>query len=56
MIYQLISDKNLELLPQGLPLFVDVKDVAQAHVLALKNDSVVGKHLLISGGSYIYFV
>jgi hypothetical protein len=25
-------------------------------VLALKNDSVVGKHLLISGGSYIYFV
>ena len=55
MIYQLISDKNLELLPQGLPLFVDVRDVAQAHVLALKNDSVVGKRLLISGESYTLY-
>jgi len=55
MIYQLISGKNKELPPQGLPLFVDVRDVAQAHVLALKNDSVIGKRVLVSGGSYTLY-
>jgi len=55
MIYELISGKNKELPPQGLPLFVDVRDVAKAHVLALKNDSVIGKRVLLSGGPYTLY-
>jgi nucleoside-diphosphate-sugar epimerase len=55
MIYQLISSDNKELPPQGLPLFVDVRDVAQAHVLALKHDSVIGKRVLLSGGPYTLY-
>jgi len=55
MIYELISGKNKELPPQGLLLFVDVRDVAKAHVLALKNDSVIGKRVLLSGGPYTLY-
>src|ERR1700685_1422288 len=55
MIYQLISSDNKELPPQGLPLFVYVRDVAQAHVLALKHDSVIGKRVLLSGGPYTLY-
>jgi len=51
-IYQLINGKNKELPPEGLPLFVDVRDVARAHVLAIQNDFVVGQRVLLSGGPY----
>ena len=54
-IYQLISGKTKQLPEPGLPLFVDVRDVAQAHVLGLKNDSVIGKRILLSGGSYTVY-
>ena len=55
MVYGLISGKSKDLPPQGLPLFVDVRDVAQAHVLALKHDSVIGKRVLLSGGPYTLY-
>ncbi|KAJ7139431.1 hypothetical protein C8R44DRAFT_304434 [Mycena epipterygia] len=56
-IYQLISGKMETILPksEGLPLFVDVRDVAEAHILALKNDSVIGKRVLLSGGEFLYY-
>jgi len=52
VIYQLISGQLPE---EGLPLFVDVRDVAQAHVLALKNKSVIGKRVLLSGGPFTFY-
>jgi nucleoside-diphosphate-sugar epimerase len=54
-IYQLISGKTKHLPENGLPLFVDVRDVAEAHVRALKNDSVIGKRVLLSGGPYTLY-
>ena len=54
-IYQLISGKSKELPEQGLTLFVDVRDVARAHVLALQNNSIVGKRILLSGGPYTLY-
>jgi len=54
-IYQLISGEAKTIPPDSLPLFVDVRDVAQAHVLALQNDSVIGKRVLLSGGSYTLY-
>jgi nucleoside-diphosphate-sugar epimerase len=54
-IYQLISGKSKSLPPDGLPLFADVRDVAQAHILALQHDSVVGKRVLLSGGPFTLY-
>jgi nucleoside-diphosphate-sugar epimerase len=54
-IYQLINGKNKDLPGQGLPVFVDVRDVAEAHILALKNDSVIGKRVLLAGGPYTLY-
>ncbi|KAJ6573858.1 hypothetical protein DFH09DRAFT_1276923 [Mycena vulgaris] len=56
-IYQLISGKMKTIAPraEGLPLFVDVRDVAAAHILALKNDAVIGKRVLLSGGEFLYY-
>jgi len=54
-IYDLISGETKTLPPDGLPLFVDVRDVAQAHILALQSDSVVGKRVLVSGGPYTLY-
>ncbi|KAJ6590852.1 putative flavonol reductase [Mycena sp. CBHHK59/15] len=51
-IYQLISGQTKEIPLDGLPLFVDVRDVATAHILALKNDAMIGKRVLLSGGPY----
>jgi len=51
-IYRLISGEAKTVPLDSLPLFVDVRDAAQAHILALKNDSVAGKRVLLSGGSY----
>lgn len=51
-IYQLISGQNDTLPDDGLPQFVDVRDVAKAHVLALTKDSVIGKRVLFSGGAF----
>jgi nucleoside-diphosphate-sugar epimerase len=55
MIYELISGKTKDVPPELLPLFVDVRDVARAHVLALKNDSVIGKRVLLSSGPYTLY-
>ena len=54
-IYQLISGKSKELHEDGLPLFVDIRDVARAHVLALQNNSVIGKQILLSGEPYTLY-
>jgi len=54
-IYKLISGESKDLPEQNLPLFVDVRDAARAHVLALQNDSVIGKRVLLSGGSYTLY-
>ncbi|KAJ7451103.1 hypothetical protein FB451DRAFT_710788 [Mycena latifolia] len=56
-LYQLISGKMDTILPraEGVPLFVDVRDVAAAHILALKNDALIGKRVLLSGGEFLYY-
>lgn len=56
-IYQLISGtmKTIQPREEGLPLFVDVRDVAAAHILALKNDNVIGKRVFLSGGPFLYY-
>lgn len=57
VIYELISGKTEKLPDTGLPLWVDVRDVAKAHILALEQDSVIGKRVILSGGPYdIYSV
>lgn len=55
VIYELISGAAKTLPPDTLPLFVDVRDVAQAHILALQNDSVIGKRVLLCGGSFTLY-
>lgn len=44
------NDKHRNIPGDGIPQFVDVRDVAKAHVFALTQDSVVGKRILLSGG------
>lgn len=51
-IYQLLSGI---LPPDGLPMFVDVRNVASAHVEALGTDSVIGKRILLSGGPVVMY-
>lgn len=51
-IYKLIDSHGGKLPADGLPLFVDVRDCAKAHVVALTKDSVIGKRVLFSAGSY----
>jgi hypothetical protein len=55
VIYQLISRKVKGVPEEGLPLSVDVRDVAQAHILALKNNLVISKQVLLSGGPFTFY-
>ncbi|GAA98285.1 uncharacterized protein L969DRAFT_47020 [Mixia osmundae IAM 14324] len=52
-IYNLIS-KPAEMPDNRLPLFCDARDVAKAHVQALKTDGAVGHRVLLCGGSYTW--
>ncbi len=54
MWYSVISGTT-EVPKTGVPLFVDVRDAARAHVLALKNDAVIGQRVLLNGGSYTFY-
>lgn len=54
-IYQLISGKTEKMPEDGLPVFIDVRDTAEAHIRALQNDSTIGKRILVSGGSYTLY-
>ncbi|KAJ6581945.1 hypothetical protein B0H19DRAFT_1117104 [Mycena capillaripes] len=57
LIYQLISGQMKTILPQaeGVPVFVDVRDVAEAHILALNNDALIGKRVLLSAGEFLFY-
>lgn len=57
LIYQLINGQMKTVPPraEGLPVFVDVRDVAEAHILALKKDSLIGKRVLLSGGEFLFY-
>jgi len=53
-IYQLFSGK-LQVLPDDrLPLFCDVRDVAQAHVLALETSGADGMRVPLCGGAFLW--
>ncbi|KAF9023477.1 putative flavonol reductase [Hymenopellis radicata] len=54
MWYSLISGTT-DVPETAVPIFVDVRDAARAHVLALKNDAVIGERVLLNGGSYTYY-
>ncbi|KAF8908384.1 hypothetical protein CPB85DRAFT_1254037 [Mucidula mucida] len=51
----LVISGTTEVPKTGVPLFVDVRDAARAHVLALKNDAVIGQRVLLNGGSYTFY-
>jgi len=55
VIYQLLSGNTASLPEEGLPHFVDVRDVAQAHILALENNLVISKRVLLPGGSFTFY-
>ncbi|KZP19338.1 NAD(P)-binding protein [Athelia psychrophila] len=54
MIYQLFSGKLTAIPDDQLPLFVDVRDVANAHVLALQKDSASGARIPLCGGGFTW--
>ncbi|KZP19343.1 NAD(P)-binding protein [Athelia psychrophila] len=54
MIYQLFSGKLTAIPDDRLPLFVDVRDVAKAHVLALQQDSASGARIPLCGGGFTW--
>ncbi|KZP19348.1 NAD(P)-binding protein [Athelia psychrophila] len=54
MIYQLFSGELSAVPDDRYPLFVDVRDVAKAHVLALQKDSASGARIPLCGGGFTW--
>ncbi|KAF7974705.1 hypothetical protein HWV62_11491 [Athelia sp. TMB] len=53
MIYKLFSGEVTEVPEDGLPLFVDVRDVAEAHVRAL-HPAATGARIPLCGGAFTW--
>lgn len=53
-LYDLFRGSMAKVPQTPVPFFVDVRDAAMAHVLSLQNDSVIGKRILLSAGTYTF--
>ncbi|CCD25475.1 SDR family oxidoreductase NDAI_0F01560 [Naumovozyma dairenensis CBS 421] len=53
-IEQIISSTEDNITPKIAFWFVDVRDVAKAHILAFQNDNLVGKRLLLAADTFSY--
>lgn len=55
IIWALISGKTPNLPAEGLALWVDVRDVAEAHIRVLDKEGMAGRRVLMSAGGYLLY-
>lgn len=55
IIWALISGKTPNLPAEGLALWVDVRDVAEAHIRVLDKEGMAGRRVLMSAGEYLLY-
>jgi len=53
-IYRLINDSEKAVPATGLPAYVDVRDLARAHVLAFTTPAAANQRYLVCGGPFTY--
>jgi len=53
-LFKVITDRDGKVPETAWPAFVDVRDLADAHVLALQKDDAGGHRFVIAGGSYTW--
>ncbi|KAK6812538.1 hypothetical protein RU639_011578 [Aspergillus parasiticus] len=53
-IYRLFNGSSTEIPSAILPVFADVRDVAQAHLSAFESEKGAGERFIVSSGGYTY--
>ncbi|RMZ43873.1 putative secondary metabolism biosynthetic enzyme [Aspergillus flavus] len=53
-IYRLFNGSSIEIPSAILPVFADVRDVAQAHLSAFESEKGAGERFIVSSGGYTY--
>ncbi|OGM49701.1 putative oxidoreductase [Aspergillus bombycis] len=53
-IYRLFNGSSTEIPSTILPVFADVRDVAQAHLSAFESQKAAGERFIVSSGGYTY--